>query len=56
MPRVCIFKIRMKLIILFYASQRDERKYLLTIREARFTYFPVKEKGCIISRQNSKKN
>lgn len=30
----------LKLIILFYASQRDERKYLLTIRKTikRFTY------------------
>lgn len=41
---LAFFKIHMKLI--YYA--RDERKYLLTIREtikARFTYFPVKEKG-----------
>lgn len=41
---LAFFKIHMKLI--YYAT--DERKYLLTIREtikARFTYFPVKEKG-----------
>lgn len=45
----------MKLIISFYASQRDERKYLLTIQEtikARFTSSPVKEKGRVIFQQN----